>query len=221
MNLIEKIIDQIYPTVCGMCGRLYKESICNRCMKKLQKELICKVHYKYYSGEFVKRIYLFRYKDELRNIFLSYKFNERNYLYDFFVQIILKNKDMNCFLRKYDVIIPVPLYYKNLNKRGYNQCGLISKGIAKVLENIEYRGDVLIKSKNILKQSSLTEEERKRNVRDAYMIKNFEKNWFELQNKNILIFDDICTTGNTINECTRVLKELEPKSIGVFTIFKN
>lgn len=204
-----------------MCGRLYGESICNRCIKRLEKELICKVHYKYYSGEFIKRIYLFRYKDDLRNIFLSYKFNEKNYLYDFFVEVILKNKDICCFLEKYDVIIPVPLYHKNLNKRGYNQCELVAKGIAKCIEKLEYRGDVLIKIKNILKQSSLTEEERKKNVINAYGIKDFENNKLELQNKNILIFDDICTTGSTIKECIRILKKLEPKNIGVFTIFKD
>jgi len=221
LNLIEKIIEQIYPTVCGMCGRLYKESICNKCMKRLEKEIICKVHYKYYSGEFVKRVYLFKYKDDLRNIFLSYKFNEKNYLYDFFVRIILKNKDLYCFLEKYDIIISVPLYKKNLNKRGYNQCELISREIAKSFKNLQYRGEVLIKAKNILKQSSLTEEERKKNVRNAYMIKDFEKNKLELRNKNILLFDDICTTGNTIKECIRILRELEPKSMGVLTIFKN
>ena len=204
-----------------MCGRLYGESICNRCIKRLEKELICKVHYKYYSGEFIKRIYLFRYKDDLRNIFLSYKFNEKNYLYDFFVKIILKNEKLRCFLEKYDVIIPVPLYHKNLNKRGYNQCELVAKGIAKCIEKLEYRGDVLIKIKNILKQSSLTEEERKKNVINAYGIKDFENNKLELQNKNILIFDDICTTGSTIKECIRILKKLEPKNIGVFTIFKD
>ena len=43
----------------------------------------------------------------------------------------------------------------------------------------------------------------------------------EVQNKNILLFDDIYTTGNTVSECIRTLKKLNPKSIGVLTIFKD
>jgi len=220
LSLIEKFLEQIFPTTCGMCGRFYKESICNKCKTKLDKEIICKVHYKYIYGEFVKYTYFFKYESDLRNILLSYKFKEKIYLYDFFVKIILKNEKIHHFLEKYDIIIPVPLYWKKLYKRGYNQCELISKEIAKKLRNMHSKTDILIKVKNNLRQSSLSEEERKNNVKDAYMIKDLEKNKLEIQDKNILIFDDICTTGNTINECIRILKELNPKSIGVLTIFK-
>ena len=48
-----------------------------------------------------------------------------------------------------------------------------------------------------------------------------EKNKLEVQNKNILLFDDIYTTGNTVSECIKTLKKLNPKNIGVLTIFKD
>lgn len=219
--MLEQILEQIFPTTCGMCGKIYKEPICNKCRAKINKEMICKKQYKYMSGEFVQFTYLFKYKNELRKILLSYKFKEKNYLYEFFVKIILKNEKVYNFLANYDIIIPVPLYYKKLKQRGYNQCGLISKEIAKNVKNLKYQDDILIKIKNNLRQSSLNSNERKSNVKDAYKINDFENQKLEIRNKKILIFDDIYTTGNTVNECTKILKQLEPSIIGVITIFKD
>lgn len=219
--MIEKIFQQIFPTVCGMCGKLYKESICNKCKAKIDKKIICKMQYKYLGNEFVKYIYLFKYEEILRKIMLLYKFKEKVYLYEFFVKIILKNKKLYHFLKMYDIIIPVPIHYKKMKYRGFNQCELIAKELAKNVEKLQYRKDILIKKKNNLRQSSLKAEARKDNVKNVYMIKDLVKNKVEIQNKNILVFDDICTTGNTISECIRTLKELKPKNIGVLTIFKD
>lgn len=219
--MLNEILEQIFPTTCGMCGKITKESLCNKCKNKINKEIICKMQIKYINGEFVKYMYLFKYESELRRIMLSYKFKEKVYLYEFFVKIILKNEKLYNFLKKYDIIIPVPLNYKKLKHRGYNQCELISSEIARNVENLHSYNDILIKAKNNLRQSSLSLEHRKENVKNAYIIKNLEKNKLEIKDKNILIFDDICTTMSTINECTKVLQKLEPKSIGVVTIFRD
>ena len=63
--MIEKLLQQVFPTACGMCGKLYKESICNKCKVKIDREIICKIQYKYLGNEFVKYIYLFKYKEDL------------------------------------------------------------------------------------------------------------------------------------------------------------
>ena len=219
--MIHKLLEQIFPTTCGICGKLYKEPLCNKCKAKIDKETICKKQYKYFGEEFVKYVYLFRYKEILRKTMLLYKFKEKIYLYEFFVKIIIKNKKSYQFLEKYDIIIPVPIHYKKMKYRGYNQCELIAEEIAKNVEKMQYRNDILVKTKNNLRQSSLKSEERKDNVKNVYMIKNLAKNKIEVQNKNILLFDDICTTGSTISECIITLRKLEPKSIGVLTIFKD
>ena len=219
--MFNEILEQIFPTTCGMCGKINKESLCNKCKTKINKEIICKTQFKYMNGEFVKYIYLFKYESELRKIMLSYKFKEKIYLYEFFVKIILKNEKLYKFLEKYDIIIPVPLHYKKLKYRGYNQCELISSKIAENIKTLQARNDILIKIKNNLRQSSLSLEERKNNVKDVYLIKNSEKNKLEIKDKNILIFDDICTTMSTMNECIKVLKDLEPNSIGALTIFRD
>ena len=111
------------------------------------------------------------------------------------------------------------MYKKKKNQRGYNQSELIAKEIAKKIENIEYRNDILLKIKNTARQSSLNKEQRKENIKNAYLIKSSNKEY--ILNKNILIFDDIYTTGSTANECAKMLKEAGAKNIGILTIAKD
>ena len=77
----------------------------------------------------------------------------------------------------------------------------------------------IIKIKNTPPQSSLNKEQRQENIRGVYKAFNIEK----IKNKNILIIDDIYTTGNTVNECAKVLVEkgMDKQKIGVLTIAKD
>ena len=75
----------------------------------------------------------------------------------------------------------------------------------------------LVKIKNSKKQSSLNKENRKKNVENAYVIKDGS----QVKNKKILLFDDIYTTGNTVNECSRILREAGAEQIGILTIAKD
>lgn len=77
--------------------------------------------------------------------------------------------------------------------------------------------DSLIKQKNTLMQSSLRKDERAQNVQNAYKVINVEK----IENKKILLVDDIYTTGATIKECKRVLKQAGVETIGVLVIAKD
>ena len=85
------------------------------------------------------------------------------------------------------------------------------------VKNIEYRSDILLKIKNTANQSLLNKEQRQENLKNAYEVKNKEY----ISNKNILIFDDIYTTGSTANECSKMLVEAGARSIGILTIAKD
>lgn len=221
VKYINYIIEQIYPTACGLCGEISSDVICNKCKSKIDRKIISKTQYKYMSGEFVKCMYLCKYESELRNIMLSYKFKEKIYLYEFFVKTILKSKKAYEFLKNYDIIIPVPLHIKKVRYRGYNQCELISNRIAHSIEKMQSRNDILIKVKNNLRQSSLDLQARKENVKGAYEINDLEEIRTSIKGKNVLIFDDISTTMNTLIECVKILKKLNPSTIGAFTIFRD
>ena len=101
-------------------------------------------------------------------------------------------------------------------KRGYNQAELIAKSIAKKYE-ILHQEDVIVKIKNTKTQSTLKKGERKDNIKDAYIIN--EKN--KIKGKKIILFDDIYTTGSTVNEISKKLKESGANEILVIVIAKD
>ena len=207
----------LFPPVCGICGKLDKNSLCNKCKIRLQKNALCKIEdYKNTSSYFDEHIYLFQYTGEIRDTILKYKFNEKSYIYRTFLEFIKNNEEMCSQIKKYDIIIPVPVSKKRFKQRGYNQSALIAKNLAKTL-NIDYKENVLIKIKDNKPQSEMGQDKRKSNVKDVYKIKNKEK----IYQKKVLILDDIFTTGNTVNECAKVLIENSANNVGIFTIAKD
>lgn len=210
--MIEKLLDFFYPPMCGICGKLEKEWICENCLKKLSVDIIQRKEYNKFYDE---QIYLFKYKD-IRNLILRYKFNGQAYLNNTFSSIILKNKNLCRKLKFYDIIIPVPMFNKKKRNRGYNQTELITNKISKKL-NIETSNNILIKIKNTKTQSTLKEKQRLKNVQNAFCIKNSNL----IKNKNIILFDDIITTGATINECAKNLKQNGAKNIIVLALAKD
>lgn len=216
--MLDYILDLIYPNVCGFCNTICKESLCNECEEKIQPKLLCNIdnyendNTKYFS----KHLYLFKY-DEIRKKILDYKFNDKAYLYKTFSKIIIKNEKICGFLKKYDIIIPVPIHKKRMKIRGYNQSDLIVKEITKKIDDIRLENNVLLKIQNTKPQSTLNKLERNENAKNAYMVKNVDK----VKNKSVLLFDDIFTTGNTVNECSRLLKLSGAKDIGIITLAKD
>ena len=147
---------------------------------------------------------------------LNYKFNDKPYIYNTFVNFLKKNEKIFIQIKKYDIIIPVPISKKRFKERGYNQSELIARKIAKYA-GIKYANNVLIKTKNNIAQSLLEEQNRKENVKGVYKLNCSKK----IKNKNILLIDDIYTTGSTVNECSKILKDADVNKIGIFTLAKD
>lgn len=215
-EIIKYVINLIYPNVCGICDKLCDDDICKKCEIKLNDISKIKID-RYTNKYFKKHLYIFKYEGIIKERLIKYKFNERNYIYKAFVKFMLKNKKICDFLKNYDIIIPVPIHTKRRMERGYNQSALIAKAISKKIPPIDYLEDVLIKKINNKPQSTKNKSERKNNVIGAYYMKNKEK----INNKKILLLDDIYTTGNTVNECCKILQSANPKCIDVITIAKD
>jgi len=218
IDILPKILSIIYPQVCLICGRPVQKEICNKCELMLNRQLALGIDDYTLNNEkeFDEHMYLYAYDGIIRKLILQYKFQEKSYLYKIFVKNLKNNKKMYLFLKKYDIIIPVPISKKRIKQRGYNQSSLLALEISKVF-NIEYNDNSLIKSKHTESQSSLNKEERIKNVENVYSVKNQEK----ILNKKILLLDDIYTTGSTVNECSKVLKQEGAKNIGILTIAKD
>lgn len=216
-NFYDKILDLIYPPVCGICGKLNQNYLCKKCQKVLENQSKFVIDENQdFNQNFNKHLYIFKYEGIIRRMILNYKFNEKSYLYITFVNFLLKNEKFFKILKSYDTIIPVPISSERKNERGYNQSELLAKELAKKL-NIECVKNCLIKNKNIIEQSKLNKEERQKNIQGVYILKNKEK----LINKKLLLIDDIFTTGSTVNECCKILKQANPRKIDIFTIAKD
>ncbi len=216
MHFINNMVNVFYPNACGICGNISKYDICPKCIKKLNEIKQCKKHI-YLTKSFTDEMYIFKYEDLVRECFIKYKFGEQNYRYKAFANFIIKDKKICGFLKKYDIIIPVPISKKRIKQRGYNQSELIIKECAKLDRNIVVCTNVLYKIKNTKPQSTLNKEQRKINLKGAYKLENSGT----IANKRILLFDDIYTTGSTLEECATVLKQAKVREIGVFTLAKD
>lgn len=207
----------IYPPVCGICGKLCEDDICKKCQVNLVNNIqIGTDEYKLDDTKyFNEHIYIFKYDGIMREKILQYKFHDKTYLYKMFSKIITNNQKIYEKIKDYDIIIPVPIHKKRKIERGYNQCELIAKNIS-IKCNLSLNTTSLQKEKNTVAQSTLSKQDREENIRNAYICRNKEL----IRNKNILIFDDVYTTGNTVNECSKALKNAGVNNIGVFTIAK-
>jgi len=121
-------------------------------------------------------------------------------------------------LSQIDMIIPVPLHKNRQKQRGYNQAELIGECLAKLL-CIPLVPNILVKTSESKSQSVLSRNERLSNVEGLFKVVNAEA----IYCKNILIIDDIVTTGSTVNQCSKALKQAGASSVvaGVIATTRN
>ena len=222
-QVIEKVLNLIYPPKCGICEKLSNNFLCNKCYMKLKNDSKFTIEEnkkeekdKENINEYDNLLYMFKYEGMIRSIILNYKFQEKSYLYKTIVNFLLKNEKIFEIIKTYDTIVAVPISKKRKKSRGYNQSYLIAREIA-IRVGIRVENKCLFKIKNIIEQSKLNKEERQKNIKDVYEIKNLDR----LENKKILLIDDIYTTGSTVNECCKILKKANPTKIDVLTIAKD
>ncbi|MEP5339422.1 MAG: phosphoribosyltransferase family protein [Algibacter sp.] len=112
-----------------------------------------------------------------------------------------------------DIVIPVPLHKKKLKKRGYNQVTKFGQQITKAL-NADYKDDVLIKVSNNSSQSTKKRLARWNNNEELFALQNK----IHIENKHILIVDDIITTGATLEACITILNQAKNIKISIATM---
>ncbi|MCD6232176.1 ComF family protein [Candidatus Aerophobetes bacterium] len=111
------------------------------------------------------------------------------------------------------MIVPIPLYRRKLKERGFNQAELLARIISKYF-NIKLNKNNLKRIKSTQSQTKLSANERIKNVKGVFKVKNGKEFW----EKNILLVDDIYTTGATVEEAAKILKRAKAKEIYVFVL---
>jgi ComF family protein len=112
-----------------------------------------------------------------------------------------------------DLIIPVPLHPKRLRWRGFNQSVLLARQVNRV-HGLPMDPFILMRDKETLPQTQLSEEERRKNVRGAFSVRTAAA----LKAKTLLLVDDVYTSGATLNECSRVLIQAGARKVHLLTL---
>lgn len=110
-----------------------------------------------------------------------------------------------------DAIVPVPIHEAKMSLRGFNQSYLIGESLSSLIKTPLY--PCLIRIRNTKDQFNLDKYERKLNIINAFSYNLL----YNVKNKRILLIDDVFTTGNTVDECSKVLLNSGAKDVFVVT----
>ena len=111
-----------------------------------------------------------------------------------------------------DLILPVPLHPRRLRERGYNQAGLLAERVGQALGK-PVAHDVLYRTRHTMSQTRLDADERRRNVEGAFACRGSG-----LRGQRVLLIDDVCTTGATLEACSVALYAGGAQSVWALTL---
>ncbi len=218
------LIDLIYPKLCVGCGTSLlanEQEVCKMCFRKLPltgyenvptdnaaaRQLWGRGHF-----EQVITMYHFDKGKIVRQLIHSFKYRNNQSLAELLGRkagLLLKEKGGFA----YDIIMPVPLHPHKRALRGYNQCELIAKGLSEVL-GVEMQKDNLHRSSFTSTQTKKGRYDRWENVKDVFALTDSSL----IQNKHILLVDDVLTTGATIEACLQALTAKGEVRVSVFAL---
>jgi len=115
------------------------------------------------------------------------------------------------------VVVPVPLHARRLRQRGFNHSELITKAALKLRlsgDRLVLNCKVLERSRDTQSQTGLTRHQRRENIRGAFLVAKPE----ELSGREVLLVDDVFTTGTTVSECARVLLRAGASKVWIATV---
>lgn len=200
LNLIIKgILEIIYPmdSYCIICKE-EADGICKKCLKNItfcEKEELCIGYY----------------KGVLKQLILKLKY-KKDFVAGEILADLIKDK-----LIGYDdyYLTYIPMTKNKIKQRGFNQCEYISSRLSQIV-NLKSE-NTLVKVKETKNQKTLIKEERIKNLIGAFEIRK----GINVKNKNYILIDDVITTGATINEAKKILKNNGANKIKILTLAKS
>jgi ComF family protein len=193
------------PPFCTLCGRHLEKknlakNICPGCAKQ-------KLHFdRAFSPTF--------YEGTIKELIHKFKYKGKDYLG------ALLAKPMLEFIKEYqlpmdylDLVIPVPLHKTKLREREFNQAEILGAYIASAFAKV-IRSDILVRHRATLTQTTLESEQRLLNVKNCFSVTDAQA----IREKNILLVDDVLTTGATCSEAALALKNAGAKIVFALTL---
>ncbi len=208
MGLFEKIANIIYPPKCIFCkkplGNDIALHICSACYAKLpfSGEMLLPVLEHETDSQCDGVVSVFQYAGMVKDSLIRFKFYNKPSYYRTFARLLAYKLKKIMDVKQVDMVISIPLHRQKEFARGYNQAYLLSRALAWELQLPE--GSSLLKrQKYTNSQSLLNRQNRQENIKGAFLVHMPEK----VEGKSILLVDDILTTGSTLEECGRMLKQ--------------
>lgn len=208
-SFIKSVFDFLLPRLCVSCNNqlsLSETVICCNCLKITEfvtPDLIARLNNHFLTDKYISgfsSLLIFRKDTPVQALIHSLKYHGRFQNGIFLGRLLGKSIGNKLAIWDINIIIPVPLHKLKEAERGYNQSFYIAKGISAVT-GIEICSNFLKRIKNTGSQTFLTKTQRIKNVRDAFNAGKSKK----LFNKNVLLVDDVCTSGSTFMECAKAL----------------
>lgn len=237
-NLITSLINVIYPRTCLVCGdKLHKISIadevlCAKCRSTIKRNLPpfccqCGRHLsaqnfaKNICSSCIKRPLSFDrafspciYEGVIKELIHQFKYKNKDYLGHTLSKFMIRFiQEYNLPMNYLDVVIPVPLHKSKFREREFNQAQVLGNYIAQNFNKV-ISNDLLLRHRRTRTQTGLDNNERFLNVRDTFSLNPRSS----IKGKNILLVDDVLTTGATSSEAARVLKGAGANIVFVLTL---
>jgi len=224
LDYIEDFFNLILPNSCISCNKLLEKEeryICNKCFLQLKLtdyhlDKCNELYVKLFKKTDIKMAfsYLFYVKDNpIQELIHSMKYKNRYKIAIYLGELYGKILKIDLNYIHFDLIIPIPLHNNRKKTRGYNQAEYICEGLNKYL-NSTIDTKSIIRKKNTNSLTLKDSEDREKEIKNAFEILKPEN----LKDKNILLVDDIITTGSTISECANEIKKNVPCNIYVCSI---
>lgn len=206
------------PSKYGLCDEckakltFIQDRICKKCGRLQFNEadycLTCQEHKR--NFDFARSCVV--YDDAAKEIVRGIKFGGKRYFAKYVANYLVERYNNTFDNANVDIIVPVPLTKKSKTGRGYNQSWEIAKEFAKAV-NLTADDKVLVKIKNTQEQARLSGSDREENIIGAFQVKFPDK----VEDKSVLIIDDVMTTGSTASEIAIILKKAKAKEVYLLT----
>jgi ComF family protein len=213
---LTQIFDFFLPRICASCNKKLspdEKPVCKDCLDSISKvdEDLLQYEFdrKFRSERIIQNFYseyIFKTDKTLQHIIHALKYGKQFRLGVFLGELLAEgiiNKNWPI-----DWIVPVPIHHLKKAERGFNQSDYIAKGLSKSL-GIPYSTKLIKRIRYTESQTGLHISDRAENIANAFKIKNLRKT----KDKNILLVDDVITTGATILECGKMLVNAGAKSV--------
>ncbi|MDD5032759.1 MAG: ComF family protein [Candidatus Pacebacteria bacterium] len=208
-QVIHTFLNIIFPERCFGCGTI-GFLFCEKCRQKINGPKISKFgEIEVFSAASYQNDGI---KNAIKNLKYRYAKNTAEALANIIIEKIISPEILE--IEDDDILVPIPLSPKRTRERGFNQAELIAKILSDKIF-IKMRGDILYKTKETESQVEIkNRDERLKNLAGAFVVKDFSA----VHEKTIFLIDDVCTTGATLYEASKVLRHAGAKKIIGITV---